>query len=422
MGFFESKEQSEPVKKEPVETKKTEVVKPKKEPHTFFSFDYGVDIGKNYTLPKNVRVLMPRMDEMKCTMTPEEKFKILKICFMDINNERDTHKVGDFDPDKYMDQLTDFCVYDSSTVPDIIFLKNNSRLNQYQESDDKKVFPLFSGISSMPFDIAWDTKCGVEKIGDFKVPNDLINLVLVFNPNDYTKYMGFKESYNMSRQENDPYLYPLINSLFTGVPLKQGETLQFKSGYFDHDTLNDEIGRTCHTLNKNSKLIPIYDELWNVHENKPSITKVRYNDIPNDKSLQVLEQFKTIEEIANFYMVYGSGMYLSDIISFLCKKYPKNTKITLILSTCHTLHINLKNADINDQVYKDAFQKWKPHLKRPERQGILVGNYRKGEKQLKTAMPTAVPVVEQFKGGNNDYYRKYLKYKTKYEDALMHKY
>ena len=83
--------------------------------HTYFLFDQCVHIGKVYNLPRNVRVLMP------CNgMIGYNKFdlgskaKILQSCFVDVND------------DKYMDKLTNFCVYDGNSqkhnrVPDFAF-------------------------------------------------------------------------------------------------------------------------------------------------------------------------------------------------------------------------------------------------------------------------------------------------------------
>ena len=429
MGFFESKEKAQPQPQQVEEEEKSKAEKPKpvqptrasdptkkkptRDKYTFFSFDYGIDIGKNYVLPKNVRLLMRCISDknIQCTITDEDKFKILETCFKDVNN------------DDYMNDLPNFCVYDGNKkyniVPDIIFLNNDSKLNEHQQSNDKRAFPLFSGICDMPFDLILDisSKCTGNKSEHMVPVGNLFGNTNVYLT-EYTDYVNEKKKY-INTKSNLAFQDYLINSLFTGVPYPMnGKFLSFnpeKNDYFDQDTLRGLIGRTCHIIDPKIELIQIYDkDRVKRYNNLSIIDSVRYNDIPDnfDEKDKIND---IITDIEKFYMDYGLGMYLSDVISFLCQRYP-DKEITLVLSTCHTLHINLESQYSN--LYGTIFKAWETHLRGQERRGLSVSTYIAEKRKEEQGNIKAKSVS----GGNNHNYHKYLKYKIKYEHALMSKY
>lgn len=407
MGLGESKTESKPLEKteEPstkVEEKKSpQIVKSElvsldkldynkiENQHTYFLFDSGIDIGKNYVLPKNVRVLMRctsttgmyyEAHDTKwindCTITDPERLKIWKACFDDTTT------------DKYMTNLTDYCVYDNnSIIPDIVIWPR--LIETYPEIAHKKTLSFLSGICEMPFKL------------NFLSKELLCGKTLEIDPYVNIKY---NNQLNMTLQENNDYIYrnKSLKDILLTPDLTEGKR------YYTNSQLRTSIGRTACQKPKN-KLINIYGkDRVATYPNQHTIENVRVIDtcINCESGSQKYndEIIKNYEDIVD----RGGGMYLSDIISFLCDiNKDVNTKITIILSTCHILS-TLWHYDYRIK-YKTT-HKWDTQLRK--RRGMPMDAYLKSK--------YAVP-----KGGMSDddnyYYHKYMKYKVKYDHITKHK-
>jgi hypothetical protein len=341
---------------------------------TYFISSHGVDIGKIYVLPKDVKILMICETGTMCMADDKEEAKLWKACMMDPANESSL---------KILDK---YCVYDGNTL--------NNRIPDLILSEESHKF--FSGIFEAPFSgnvIMTKSRCGfkekyVKQFGEIK-PLDNNYMIKLF------------DQIIKGEKITDPTSQEFINYFFRpGV--QKSETIDKllfliapnPNKYYSFFDILEQTGNTDHCLKK-SKVV-----LEDTYRREPFKIKEMVihpativDDIPthatDNEKATIRQEIATNEK----QVKTPNSLYLSDVINFLCNKN-KGSTVTIIVSACRNFP-SQRTITLSSPEYKG--NTWYDFIGRPQRRGIKVGDYFK-------------------QSGGDEFYHKYLKYKTKYNN------
>lgn len=375
-----------------------------KQKATYFISSHGIDIGKIFNLPRDVRVLMICETGTYCSAGNTEEAKFWSACLKEDTN------------DEYMKELDKYCIYSGNTttynrIPDLIL--------SYEPSS------FFSGVFKTPFDlnvIITKSRCSEGERKGFSVKEfgeitkldslhviDLLQKVkqkgeIKFNNLADTEFIEyFLRPAKQKNKKIDELLFLLLPNVKT-----------FYSLY----NVSEIIGNTkiCTSVEPFDKYVDTYriDKIKLDDFTIEPGTVV--NDIPRIVSEEEKESInKEIDKNNDLYK--GNNIYLSDVIRYLCN-IESNKLVTVVVSACRGFPKYGKTIVLES--YKKDYPDWYAFIGRPERKGMVITEYKTNiglNNELKKNYLYGQEGGRYFDHNDdddNDYQQKYLKYKAKY--------
>jgi hypothetical protein len=339
-----------------------------KQSATYFVSSHGIDIGKVYNLPKDVRVLMICESGKLCSAGDDQEALLWEACFTCDDN------------DVYMDKLHKYCVYSGNTT-------NANRVPDLILEEEPNTF--FSGVCQTPFDlnvIMTHPRCStsasgrgnvakVKEFGEIK-PLDKNHMIELLH-NVANKYTTIDSIPDEASKEFLRYFIRPHEQNEKKIKDLRYLLLPKEDTYYSFFNIAEQLGKThdCNNniLNEKIKIKDVYrtkDVKVNDFIIKPGTT---YVDIPrayNEKEKQEINTEVT-KQSANYNR--PGSIYLSELIAFLCNKN-SNKLITIVISACRGYPHN--SASIVLSAYKKEYTGWYPWLGRPERNGMKIADYK----------------------------------------------